>query len=114
MCTQSQLNKITGEVSKKVRNVLGDRLHSIILYGSYARGDFDDESDVDIMVLADINNDELPYYRNVICGISSDISLENNIMVSAFLKDRKFFNDHINMLPFYRNVIAEGVTIYGR
>ncbi|MCL2513627.1 MAG: nucleotidyltransferase domain-containing protein [Oscillospiraceae bacterium] len=114
MCDQTQLNKITDDVVENVRNVLEDKLYSIILYGSYARGDYDSESDVDIMVLADIDNNELPRYRDAICNISSDISLENNITISIFLKNWKFFNDNVHILPFYKNVADEGVTVYGR
>jgi len=53
-------NIIYNEVSTKVRSALGDKLNKIILYGSYARGDYDVESDIDIMVLADISENELP------------------------------------------------------
>ena len=42
MCIQTKLNKITQEVSRKVQALLGDRLRNVILYGSYARGDFDE------------------------------------------------------------------------
>jgi predicted nucleotidyltransferase len=59
MCTQTQLDKITNEITKSIISVLGDSLHNVILFGSYARGDYDAESDVDILVLADIENDEM-------------------------------------------------------
>ena len=48
MCTKAQLTQITKEVSEGIQNMLGDKLQNIILYGSYARGDNDDESDIDI------------------------------------------------------------------
>ena len=113
MCTQTQLNKITNEISVRIHDILGERLHKIILYGSYARGDYDSESDIDIMVLADIKDTELPQFRDEICTLSSDISLENDITVSIFLKDWNFFNSYVNVLPFYKNVATQGVSIYG-
>ena len=114
MCSKARLNKIVDEVSRDVRDALGDRLKSVILYGSYARGDFDDESDIDFMVLADNAGEKMPEFRNALCGISSDISLENNVTVSILLKDGKFFYDHARVLPFYQNVVSEGVTVYER
>jgi len=113
MCSSTLLNKITNEVANNIYEILGDKLKKVILYGSYARGDYDNESDIDIMVLADVTDTELPKLRDKICHISSDVSLKNNITVSIFIKDLTFFNNHINVLPFYNNVMKEGVTIYG-
>lgn len=112
MCTQKQFNKVINEISTNVREILGDKLRKIILYGSYARGDYDTESDIDIMVLADVMDIELFDFKDKICRISSDVSLGNDITVSVFLKDWNFFNSHINVLPFYKNIVTEGVTIY--
>ena len=35
----------------EVNSILGNRIKRIILYGSYARGDYNNNSDVDIMIL---------------------------------------------------------------
>ena len=42
-----------------LKNIFGGSLEQIWLYGSYARGDFDSESDVNIMVLVDLPKDKL-------------------------------------------------------
>ena len=112
MHTDLKLNQITNEVSQGVQRILGDKLHKIILYGSYARGDYNSESDVDIMVLADIIDDEKRLFQKAINKIASNVSLENDITVSIFLKDMNFFYSHKDLLPFYRNVLAEGIEIY--
>ena len=49
MCSQSVLNKITAKIVKAAKDSLGDVLDKVILYGSYARGDYDEGSDIDIM-----------------------------------------------------------------
>ena len=46
---QNAINKFVEE-SKKI---LGKRIKKIILYGSYARGDYNNSSDIDILVLTD-------------------------------------------------------------
>ena len=43
----------------KVKNIYGSHLRQIILYGSYARGDFCSDSDIDIMILVDLSEVEL-------------------------------------------------------
>ena len=112
MCDQTRLNKITQEVSQRVQALLGDRLRDVILYGSYARGDYDEESDIDIMVLADVGEDEIRPFQRKINIISSDVSLENDITVFIKLNDKSLFEQRLPILTFYQNVINDGVPIY--
>jgi predicted nucleotidyltransferase len=48
-------------VSKRFKEIMqelyGERLSKIILYGSYARGDFHEESDIDFLVV--LNDEEI-------------------------------------------------------
>ena len=41
------VNKIISKFTNRVNEILGDRIKKIILYGSYARGDFNKNSDID-------------------------------------------------------------------
>ena len=112
MHTDLKLNQITNEVTQEVQSILGDKLHKIILYGSYARGDYNSESDVDIMVLADIIDDEKRLFQKAIDKIASNVSLDNDITVSILLRDMSLFNLRTGFVPFYRNVLTEGVELY--
>jgi len=108
------INNITNEVSVKIRNVLGDKLRKIILYGSYARGNNNNESDVDIMILADVNNDkELQELEKTVWNIGWDIGFEHDIMVSMFLKDVRHFNEWLDSMGYYQNITNDGVVLYG-
>ena len=109
---QTQLNYILDVVTKRIQALLGNYLHSVILYGSYARGDYDAESDIDIMVLADIKESEIRLYQQKINKIASDVGLENDVFLNIFLKNKTSFEKRIPILPFYQNVINEGVTVY--
>ena len=51
MCTKSQLEAIEEEMVNYYRSVYGDSIDTIILYGSYARGDYSDDSDIDITAI---------------------------------------------------------------
>ena len=46
--------------SCSVKMILGKSLSKIIVYGSYARGDYREDLDIDIMILT-----TLPFYDNV-------------------------------------------------
>ena len=103
------INKFVTEVS----NLIGNRLKKVILYGSYARGDYNANSDLDIMVLTDFTEEELVEYRMKIRDIACDIELENDIVISPVVRNLEKYNERINVIPFYTNVQKEGVVIRG-
>jgi len=107
-----RIGTITSEVSRRIQKLLGGSLRSIILFGSYARGDYDEGSDIDIMVLADIPDKERRAWRHELSLISSRVSLENDITVSIILCNKALFEERLPILPFYQNVMNDGVTIY--
>lgn len=45
---------LLGQYIEELRRIYGTHLKQIILYGSYARGDYRDDSDIDLMVLVDL------------------------------------------------------------
>lgn len=111
MCTKSELNIITSAVAEEARRLLGDKLDAVILYGSYARGDYDDESDIDVMVRVICKKEERLKYRKMFVHFASSLSLEHDIVVSLNIVDTETFNRYKNHLPFYKNVEMEGVKI---
>lgn len=108
-----QINNAVQEFIKGVKDILGDRAKKIILYGSYARGDYNDSSDIDIMILTDLNDDEIFKYRNKIWEYAYDIEWDNNfdIKLSPLIKNIDKFNYWLEALPFYMNVQKEGVVL---
>lgn len=111
MCTKSQLDLILSSVASKANQVLAQKLDAVILYGSYARGDYDKESDIDIMILADIAREEIAEYKKPFLKLSSELGLENDIVVTITLKDTVTFNKYLSAVPFYQAVEREGVRI---
>lgn len=111
MCTQNQLDGILLKLEKEVKAIFGSKLDSIILFGSYARGDFDEESDIDILILADMSSKELASYRGHIDALCGDLLWEYGVVVSAIEKDVETYNRYSSVLPFYKNIVQEGVKI---
>lgn len=113
MCTRQELQTVTENVVSSVLNIVSDKIYKIILYGSYARGDFTQESDVDIMVILDCSKEEVLSYRKQISKMASRIGLEHDLMLSVLLRDKESYLSGQEFLPFYRNVDREGVSLYG-
>ena len=107
----NKIDKIIKKFILEVSNLIGGRLKKVILYGSYARGDYDKNSDIDIMILTDFNDEELAEYRVKIREIACDLELENDIVISPVVRNIEKYNDRINIIPFYMNVQKEGVVL---
>lgn len=107
----AKINRLLEKFMTNVNDIFGDRAKKIILYGSYARGDFNKNSDIDIMILTDLENDEIPEFQDKIWDCAYDIEAENNIIVSVLVKNIDRFNYWIEALPFYMNIQKEGVVL---
>ena len=108
------LEKILNEYAVKINNILGKNLNQVILYGSYARGDYDNSSDIDVMILVeDMSDEEISNIRERISSLAFDISLENDIIISTIIKNKEHFDRWVEVVPFYQNVKKEGVLING-
>lgn len=111
MCTKNQLNLILSSIAKTAKTELKEKYEAVILYGSYARGDFDKESDIDIMVLADIPQSETFKYKRIFTHLTSELGLEYDIVITVTLQDSKIFHQYLNAVPYYKNVYEEGVRV---
>ena len=107
------IKNIIDDFVKDVNEILKNRVKKIILYGSYARGDYNKSSDIDIMILTDLTDDEIIEYRDKILDIAYDIEEANNfdIWLSPLVKNIDRFNYWLEAKPFYMNVQKEGVVL---
>ena len=107
-------NNVNEEIQKfikEVKKILGDRLKKGILYGSYARGDYNKKSDVDIKILTDLSFEEIEEYRDKISDAAFEIELKTGIILSPVVKNIEKYNVRRKFVPFYKNVEKEGVVL---
>ena len=50
------------------KKIFKNNLSRLIVYGSYARGDYKDNSDIDIMILLDLSDLDIKQYRHELSG----------------------------------------------
>ncbi len=104
--------EIIHDVVALMKRHYGERLDEVILYGSYARGDFHDESDMDfLVVLGDEEMDQSQEISNLTEAVS-ELTDKHKMWISvkpttnAKLKDEG--------LLFYRRIKKEGIPLYER
>ncbi|MDR0949117.1 MAG: nucleotidyltransferase domain-containing protein [Lachnospiraceae bacterium] len=106
------LQTVIKEYVNKLHDLYGGHLKRVILYGSYARGDFTKDSDVDIMVLVDLQEDDIKQYGEALSDFTFDINMEKDLLLMPIVKNEEHFKYWENAYPFYRNVNQEGISLY--
>ena len=94
-----------------VKTHYGENLKNIIVYGSYARGDYHECSDIDLMILVDMPEKKIKETENTIYDGAFDLELKYGKVLSPVIKNQEFFEYWSDTLPFYQNVKQEGVIV---
>ena len=106
----TDIDSILSRIINSLKNYIDSSLKKVILYGSYARGDYEDYSDVDIMVLVDsVDLNSMYHYTS---QETSDLGLQYLVMISCKFQDITHFYNKISSNSFYRNIEMEGVVYY--
>lgn len=109
MCSAQQLGQVMNRLIGDVKKLFDYADMEVILYGSYARQEADEDSDVDVMVLLDMPREKLPAYRRNMAKIAGDMLFDYGVVVSPVLENRTFFERNRETYPFFRNVDREGI-----
>lgn len=109
----NNIQKILNDFLEEIKIILGSRLKKIVLYGSYARGDYNKSSDIDIMILTDLSDKEINEYSMKIWEKSADIEIDQGIVISPLIRNICDFEAWSDVKPFYINIINEGVVLVG-
>jgi predicted nucleotidyltransferase len=101
--------RLTEEFVSQMRGLYGDRLDKVILFGSYARGDQREDSDVDYLVV--LNDEEIRTFKEIsnLSPITFELSLQYGIAVSAIPVLKSSLEQ--SWSPLYHNVLNDGILI---
>ena len=109
--TKELIEKGVTRYAEEAKKVYGSKLYRFILFGSCARGDFNNESDVDIMILLDVPPEEIPRERRKTSEIYSllDMEFDYDILFSTVVQSKDVFMKYGRASNFYMNVEKEGI-----
>ncbi len=96
------------KLSKAIRDHYQHRLKYLLLYGSYARGNFNDESDVDILVVLD-DIESVMSELDALTLIKFDMMLEHEKFISTNpVSENRFLHSEE---PYFKNIHKEGIAL---
>ncbi len=96
--------------AQAARKILKHNLSKLIVYGSYARGDYRENSDIDVMILTPLSNEEIEHVENEIFDLAYDLELESGVIINPVLENEAHYKYWLGALPFYDNVEKEKDT----
>ena len=102
--------RVLSELLSWLREQFGGRVEHVWLFGSKARGDSDEESDVDLLIVARDADDAL---REAIGDVAYALSLESGVLLCEHVVSSwRFAQMRARQEPLYRNITAEGVDLW--
>lgn len=106
----STYEKNIAQLRKKLIEEFKDKIDSIILYGSVARDEAHENSDIDILVVT--KDDDRKLYDRI-SKIRTRIDLENNTLTTLLHMSRDELERYVKLdSPFIENLLKDGMILY--
>ena len=102
--------EILEELSNGIVEIINSNIEKVILYGSFARGTNDKDSDVDIMVI--VKNELDKFTEDKLSDFIVDMNLKYDKVFSVIDVNVHEFIKWADTLPFYKNVNREGIVLW--
>ena len=108
--TGEMIDNALKDMAREAKIVYGDKLKEVILFGSCARGDYEEGSDVDVMILVDVPKDQVSIEDAKIDPVihNLDRKYDYELLFAPIVQSYAEFNYWIEAMPFYQNVRREG------
>jgi predicted nucleotidyltransferase len=107
-------SQVVNHLITRIQQQLAGDVEKIILYGSYARGEAEPDSDVDIIALICFDSYNVDEARELLVDIALELSLEFDLNISIMPQDYNEFEKWLPYIPFFQNVKREGIVLYER
>lgn len=111
MFSQSEIRTIIAQLHASMQSIFPHEQIEAILFGSYARNDADDGSDIDVMFLVDASRQTIQEQHWKIGEAAAKVLIDSGIVVSPVVENRAYYQKNVDLLPFFKNVQQEGVRI---
>lgn len=109
--TETKIREVMKLFAAEARRIYGSSLKEIILYGSCARGDFSDDSDIDVLVLLNVPPEDISLQRHRIQAVTDQLDLDYDVVLTPVFQNCDVYSKYTPVSVFYQNIQKEGVKI---
>ncbi|MBQ0059153.1 MAG: nucleotidyltransferase domain-containing protein [Lachnospiraceae bacterium] len=95
-----------------LKGLMQDDLKSVILYGSCVRGDYTEDSDIDLALITRCSREEANQYWDGLSWISADLASRFLTVTNFILCPADEYEEKKAWYPLYKNIASEGRIIY--
>ena len=109
--TAESIKNVVEQLAAEMKRTFGENLKRVILHGSCARGDFSSDSDIDVMILLDISQSDLPLAREKVMDAANRLDWDYDVVLTPVVQTIQIFEQYKQASVFYQNVEREGVIV---
>jgi len=106
--TRAEVLRVLRELRQRLSSLYGQRLKAVYLYGSHARGEADEDSDIDVAVVLEGPVSRAAERRRT-SELRAELSLrENCVIMPFFLSEEEY---RLAPLAVHRSIVREGMPV---
>ena len=108
MKSRQEVFALVKQLRGDLQGIYGSRLKVVYLFGSFARGDADEDSDIDVAVVLDRMTSRFDELKRC-SALRAKLSLDNNCVINLlFFEDKEL---SAGEYAIHRGVVKEGIPI---
>ncbi|MDD3414764.1 MAG: nucleotidyltransferase domain-containing protein [Lachnospiraceae bacterium] len=106
-----KIRNVLEQYQEEVRQIYGSHLKKVVIYGSYARGDQKEDSDIDLMIFTDLTDEAISKSRRSLSNCTYEFNWNNQVEIMPIVVNEKHFDYWKKAYVFYMNIDKEGKVL---
>ena len=107
------IDRVVLEFSEMIQKNIGEDVVQCRLFGSCARGDYNDYSDIDLALLTKCNREESEQYTDILIDIVTELAMKYFVVINALCIPFDEYEEKKSWYDFFANIEEEGQVVYG-
>ncbi len=108
---RKELHSIVQKYILEIKDILGKDFEQAIIYGSYARGEYQEDSDIDIAIFTPREVQDFYLLIKKISEITFEYGVKYDVILSPVFQNTNNFKRMLKAVPYYQSIEREGIIV---